>query len=206
MIQTYDELKAAVGSWLKRTSLDTEIPNFIQLAEAHFNRTIRATEMEARSRTTVNDEFVPKPDDFLALREIHIEGAIDQPLKYVTPQELSHIENSAYGGTPFVYTMVDQHIKIYPAPTTENPIDVEIIYIQKIPALSTSNQTNWLLTNHPDIYLHGALHQAEGFFYNDRRMPIWERKCDLAIQALNESANRSRSGTGPMIPRVRNVI
>lgn len=206
MITTYDELMAAVGSWLKRSSLDTEIPNFIQLAEAHFNRVVRATEMEARATVAATSEFVALPDDFLAMREIHVEGSSDRPLKYVSPQELSHIEYSGYSGNPFAYTIADNQIKLFPAPSVDNELQIEVIYIQKIPALSASNQTNWLLTSHPDIYLHGALHQAEGFFYNDQRMPIWERKCDIAIQALNESANRSRVGGGPMIPRVRSVI
>ena len=206
MIETYDELKAAVQSWLKRTSLDTEIPNFIQLAEAHFNRTIRSTEMEARATVTVDGEFVGLPDDFISLREIHVEGSTDRPLKYVTPQELSHIEYSGYTGNPFAYTIIDGQIKLFPAQSGENDLVIEVIYVQKIPALSMSNQTNWLLSNHPDIYLHGALHQAEGFFYNDRRMPIWERKCDIAIQAVNDAANRTRLGSGPMMPRVRNVI
>lgn len=206
MITTYDELKAAIQAWLKRTSLDTEIPNFIQLAEAHFNRTVRSTEMETRASVAANSEFVALPDDFLGLRELHVEGSRDRPLKYVSPQELSHIESHGYSGQPFVYSLLDGQIKIFPAPSAEAELNLEIIYLQKIPALSTENPTNWLLSSHPDIYLHGALHQAEGFFYNDRRMPIWERKCDMAIAAVNETANKTRLGTGPMIPRVRNVI
>lgn len=206
MITTYDELKAAVQSWLKRSSLDTEIPNFIQLAEAHFNRTIRASEMETRASVTANSEFIALPDDYLALREIHLEGSRDEPLKYVTPQELSYIEAQGYSGEPFVYSIMDGQIKLFPAASAEAEHNLEVIYLQKIPALSAENPSNWLLESHPDIYLHGALHQAEGFFFNDRRMPIWERKCDMAIAALNDSANKSRIGSGPMIPRVRSVI
>lgn len=206
MITTYDELKAAVGSWLKRDSLDTEIPNFIQLAEAHFNRVIRATEMEARATVAADGEFVALPDDFLALREIHAEGTQDRPLKYVSPQELTRLEQSGFDGRPYAYTIADNQIKLYPAPSAENELQIEVIYIQKIPALSASNTTNWLLASHPDIYLHGALIQAEGFFYNDQRMPIWQQKCDIAIATLNDSANKSRVGGGPMIPRVRSVI
>lgn len=206
MITTYDELKAAVGSWLKRDSLDTEIPNFIQLAEAHFNRVIRAVEMETRATNTADSEFLALPDDYIAMRELHIEGSRDKPLKYVTPQQLTSMEYDGYTGEPFAYTVTDDQIKLYPAPTASGTVDFEMIYLQKIPALSASNTSNWLLASHPDIYLHGALIQAEGFFYNDRRMPIWERKCDMAIADLNRLSNMSRLGTGPMMPRVRSVI
>ena len=211
MIKTYDDLKAAVESWLKRENLLTEVPNFIQLAESHFNRTIRATEMEARATVSADNEFVALPDDFLAMREIHVESTNgnegrDRPLKYVTPQELSHIEYKGYGGVPFAYTIADNQIKLFPAPSADDELQIEVIYLQQIPSLSDQNQTNWLLEKHPDIYLHGSLFQAEGFFYNDQRMPIWERKCDLAIAALNEISNKSRLGAGPMMPRVRSVI
>lgn len=206
MITTYDELQSSVTDWLKRSELNDKVPNFIQLAEAHFNRVIRSTEMEARATVSADSEFISLPSDFLSLREIHAAGSTDRPLKYVTPQELSHIEASGYSGVPFVYSILDGQIKLFPAPSTANELNIEIIYIQKIPALSTTNTTNWLLNSHPDIYLYTALMQAEGFLYNDRRMPIWERKSDMAIAALNDSANRTRIGSGPMIPRVRNVI
>lgn len=206
MITTYDELKAAVGSWLKRTSLDTEIPNFIQLAEAHFNRVIRAVEMETRATNTADSEFLALPDDFISMRELHIEGSRDKPLKYVTPQEMTQMEYRGYTGVPFAYTVMDDQIKLFPAPSATNTEDFEMIYLQKIPALSASNTTNWLLDSHPDIYLHGALIQAEGFFYNDRRMPIWQQRCDMAIADLNRRSNSSRVGTGPMMPRVRAIV
>ena len=83
---------------------------------------------------------------------------------------------------------------------------LSVLYSTNIYAQSLEEAVATALDSHPDIYLHGALHQAEGFFHNDRRMPIWERKCDIAIAQLNDSANRSRIGSGPMIPRVRTVI
>ncbi len=205
MITTYDELKSAVTDWLKRSELVDKVPNFIQLAEAHFNRTIRVPEMEARATVSADGEFVGLPSDFLSLREIHVEGSHDRPLHYITPQELTHIEYSGYTANPFAYTILDGQIKLFPSPGVGNELNVEIIYIQKIPALSDSNTSNWLLASHPDIYLYATLLQAEAFLYNDRRMPVWERKADMAIAELNNAGNKARLGAGPMIPRVRNI-
>ncbi len=40
-ISTYAELQTATANWLDRTDLSSRIPEFIDLAEATFNRTIR---------------------------------------------------------------------------------------------------------------------------------------------------------------------
>lgn len=203
MIKDYTELKNAVNDWLKRSELESKTANFVQLAEAHFNRCIRVPEMEARVTISANGETASLPDNFLALREVHLEGATtERPLKYVTPQELSYIENSGYSGNPFAFTILDGQLKLFPEPSAE--LNLDLVYIQKIPELSDENTSNWLLESHPDIYLYCALLQAEGFLYNDRRMPIWERKCDMAIAALNDIGNKPNAY--PSIPRVRNVI
>lgn len=207
MITTYDELKAAVESWLHRDSLTDQIPNFIQLAEATFNRNLRTIEMEARSRAYADGEYLERPDDFLALREAHIEGSPDETIKYVSPQEMLNLTAQNHSGAvPFVFTMVDEEFKFYPAPEDDSDMIIEIIYIQKIPALSDSNPTNWLLTDHPDLYLFCALAQAEGFLHNDNRIAIWASRCAQIMDEINDNANKQRVGSTPMEPRVKTVI
>ena len=50
-INTYSTLQTAVANWLDRNDLTDRIPEFISLAEATFNRTLRLRAME----TTVSD-------------------------------------------------------------------------------------------------------------------------------------------------------
>ena len=40
-LSTYTELKASVADWLNRTDLTSVIPDFIALAEAQIERTLR---------------------------------------------------------------------------------------------------------------------------------------------------------------------
>lgn len=202
---TYDELKAMITDWLQRPDLSDKVANFITLAEAEFNRSLRTVEMEARSQATVSDEYIAVPDDFLALREIHIEGTPDKIIKYVSPQELN--DKIAEGHTnayPLWYTLVDNQYKVFPVPS--EAITVEIIYIQQIPALSASNTTNWLLTAHPDLYLYCALGNAEAFIHNDKRIGIWQSNCGRILDRININANKRRIGSAPLVPRVKGVI
>ena len=59
---------------------------------------------------------------------------------------------------------------------------------QTLTALSNSNTTNWLLTNHTDAYLYGALAEAEPFVHDDPRVGIWKAKRDEILDAILRDA------------------
>ncbi len=198
MITNYDELKAAVISWLKRNDLISQTENFIQLAEGHFNRTVRAAEMTARAQIIVDSEFIALPDDLLSFKELHIEGKTEQTIDYITPQIMS----KELGGGLY-YTIIDGQIKLYPTPTPEKPIQLELIYVQKISPLSDTNPSNWLLENHPDIYLNAALAQAEWYLENLDKAMFWEQKTNSYIEKLNSESIMRSYGAAPLIPRMR---
>ena len=74
---------------------------------------------------------------------------------------------------------------------------MELLYYQKIPALSASNTTNWLLTAHPDVYLYGALMQSAPYLDDDQRMQVWSTLYGNAVQAVNQESEKARySGAG----------
>jgi len=52
--------------------------------------------------------------------------------------------------------------------------------------------TNWLLTNHPDVYLFGSLANAMPFMKNDKRISVWAGAFQEAMDSLNEVAERGR--------------
>ena len=53
-----------------------------------------------------------------------------------------------------------------------------------------SDTTNSVLTDYPNIYLYGALTQAEPFLKNDRRMGTWVQLYEAAIKKANSKAKR----------------
>lgn len=201
-ISTFDELKATVADFLKRAELTANIPAFITLSEARFNRLLRTMEMEARAVVTIDSEFVGLPSDFLKLREIHVGN--ERPLQYMTPQHIQSIEGQLRTGIPEAYTLQDGQIMFCPAPSSTH--DIEITYIQSIPSLSDTNPTNWLLTKHPDLYLYATLCQAEAWLMNDARIPMWKSMCDESLMEINAADRKKQHGGGPLIPRVGNVV
>lgn len=205
MIDNYSDLQAAVANWLKRSDLTDDIKTFIQLAEAQFNRKIRTQDMETRSQATADGEYLGLPDDFLGLRAIRYLNSYNKPLKYLSPSELTRIKGYQDTGSPYAYTVEDGQIKLYPAPDATNTVDIEIEYLARIPSLSDSQTTNWLLDDNPDVYLFGTLVAAEPFLYNEERMPLWKSQLEAAINELAIAAGKARLGAGPLMPRVENV-
>ena len=59
-------------------------------------------------------------------------------------------------GTPEYYAYFDD-TTIYVAPTPNSNIPVEISYRRRLPALSSSNLTNWLTDNASDALLYDLL-------------------------------------------------
>lgn len=197
-INTYATLKSAVADYLNRDDLTSVIPTFISLAEAKFNRELRVRDMLTRATASSSNEYVPVPDDYLQHQSLEMVTAqAAPPLDYISPDEAkrrkaNHIVVGI--GTTFAYTVIDGSFEIIPAPTSST--DYSIVYYAKIPALTDSNTTNWLLTKSPDLYLYSALLEASPYLKDDDRVQIWGTARQQVMDAMMLESERSmRSST-----------
>ena len=71
-----------------------------------------------------------------------------------------------------------------------------IDYWKQFDAFSGATDTNWLLTNHPDIYLFGSL--AEAVLYTLEDPSIWIGKYRLAVDRIRTT---ERNAFGPLVVR-----
>lgn len=194
-LANYADLLSATAAWLNRgTDLDTRIPDFIKLAEAEFNRKLRTIEMEATASSVLTSDSTAVPADFLGLRSIKIDNTV---LEYVTPSEIFDDENT---GTPTRYTVSDGKFIFRPAPSSGT---VDITYYQAIPALTSGNTTNWLMTRWPDLYLFATCAQAEFYVWNDPRVPLWKVRTEEIIEQINQQTLSERHGGRRLVTRHR---
>ena len=202
-INTYGTLQTAVANWLDRDDLSSRIPEFISLAEAIFNRTLRIRAME----TTVSDNTPSGskedalPTGYLQMREIHLETSPVVSLSYITPEIMYRIRAGSTNGRPTSYTILGDNILF--GPTPDSVYSYSMTYYKALDALSDSATTNWAILNAPDLYMYGALLQAEPFLMNDQRVPLWERGFRQAISDLQEQDNKDRHSGSEM--RVMNT-
>lgn len=204
-LSNYTELKSAVADWLNRTDLTSQIPDFIALAEARFNRELRLNAMLKRDVTTATDDYIALPDDWLDHNSITVtSGAgVVGPLTYVTNEEYNRLRHANLSGTSRYYTIRNNSILLLPAGGDSVSTPLELFYYGKIPALSANNATNWLLTRSPDLYLYGSLIAAEAYLQNDDRLPIWVAQAQSIIDSMNLESERAKRPEGGLTMRKR---
>lgn len=196
-ISTYSELRTAVANWLDRSDLTSRIPEFIALAEADINRLPRIRAMEQRVTATLDEEYISLPTDFLSMRNFQLNTNPKQVLRFVTPEYIDTFWAGSITGRPVVYTMLGGEIQVAPAPDSSYTAEMDYYKRWNI----ATDVVNWLLTNNPDVYLYGALLQAEPFLRNDKRIKTWAGMYGKAIADLELSDWRERFSGGSLAMR-----
>jgi len=191
-ISTYAELQTAVANWLDRDDLTDRIPEFIALAEARMNRLLRIRLMEAKytASTAGGQRNYALPPLYIQMRNLQINTTPIRPCQYVTPEIYDRLYGSTLTGTPEIYTIVANEIQLGPIPSGVQTI--EMLFYKKISSLSVTNTTEAMLTDNPDIYLYGALMEAEPFIMNDERVGLWAQGFQTAIDNLQQQDDKDR--------------
>ena len=191
-ISTYTELKTAVANWLDRDDLTDRIPEFIALAETRMNRVLRLRMMEAKytASTVGAQRNYALPTGYLQMRNFQLNTSPITTLSYVSPEIFDRLWGGSTGGTPQFYTILANEIQLGPIPASVQTM--EMLFYKKITALSGTNLTEQMLTDNPDIYLYGALLEAEPFIMNDERVSLWALGFEKAVASLQEQDNKDR--------------
>lgn len=202
-LSTYSEIKSTVADYLNRADLTAVLPSFVTLAESKFNRELRTRDMLTRVQTTSNDEYVSLPTDFLQHYSLELDAASAQPpMDYIGPQEAKVLKaQNRTASTTYYYTVIDGAFEIIPAPGSD--LDLRMVYYAKIPALSDSNTTNWLLTKSPDLYLYSALLEASPYLKDDDRVQLWAAARQQVMDAMNLESERAMRSTIQLTARRR---
>ena len=160
-LANYTDLQASVASWLNRTDLTAIIPDFIAIAEAYHGRDLRLRKQisQIALSTSPGERGTYLPDDFLELENISLLASPERQLTYATVEQLDSVyPNGGPAAMPSLYTIEGDQILF--GPTPDGVYTVSLLYYSKFTALSPTIATNWLLKNHPTVYLYAALMQA----------------------------------------------
>lgn len=205
-INTYATLVSAVTEWLARdqdTTLVARIPDFITLCEAKLNRTLLHPRMEVRSTASVDTtssepEFISLPSDFQSMRRVRLSSVTGKPrLEFMAQSQLEDYRYSIDNVTdqPVYFTIVGDELEL--APTPNENYTLEMVYRANVPALTSVNTSNWLLSFAPDIYLYGALLEASPYMEQDERLSVWGSAFTSVLDQLNTHGNRQSFDSGP---------
>lgn len=129
---------------------------------------------------------VPLPTDYLEYIRVTDNASWKGTLKYLTPDQAQRWypnQSTQASGFAEFFSIIGSSLYIYPA--TGNSIG--LIYYQKIPALSASNTTNWLLAKLPNLYLRATLAWAAEFVKDKDEMATQGGLAASLAGSLNRS-------------------
>ena len=207
-ISTKAELHTAVANWLNRSDLTSRIPEFITLAEASFNRTLRTKDMHTRATTSTDAQYVALPSYFQEMLNVELTST-DPPrrLTYATSDRSDDYrkQKSDKAGIPVHYTIEGLTLQLNPTP--DQNYTIQMNYYQTIPALSAKadSDANWLLLAHPDVYLFGTLVQASPYLMDPQAGVIWDGLLTRSMEELRVSDNNSRYAGGTLTMRPKYI-
>jgi len=202
-ITTYTELKSAVADWLNRSDLSSAIANFIALSETQTERNLRVRQMLTRSNASIDTKFSTVPADFLQARTFKLTSTSPiQPLEFATDDQMDDLDAADTAPSrPLYYSVVGNQLRVHPIP--DSTYTAEMSYFAKIPRLSDSIPTNWLLTMAPDIYLYGALIQSAPYLKDDERINVWTTLYAAGLDALRVADQGATSSRGVLKSKVK---
>jgi hypothetical protein len=189
-LSTYAELKTSIANWLNRSDLTDEISDdFIKLVEAEYNSKFRIRKMLTSDTTfTIDSELETLPTGFLQVRDFFIvSGSAKYSLTYMAPTQMDQTRGGSTSGRPNSYTILGSNFRF--APTPDATYTSTINYYKAIDSLSDSTTTNYILTNHPGIYLYGSLYHAANFLggIEPSKLQNWSQLYATSMERLERN-------------------
>lgn len=187
-LSTFGGLKTSIAAWLKRSDLTAYIPDFVSLAEARIARDLRLQRQmtSADLATVASTATVTLPSDWLETISAEVVGF---GTLEVMPQDTAEGTWGTDTGRPLQMAPRGSSLVLYPTP--DAVYIVRLVYFQRY-TLASDSDTNWLLTNHPGLYLYAALAEAEPYLMDDARAAVWEAKYQQERDGLRAADQTAR--------------
>lgn len=202
-INSYADLTSAVGSYLARSDLAGFVPDWIKAAEARIHyggqaplesEPLRIRQMEQSTAITASSA-ITLPGDLLEIRDVFMNNNTRTPVELSTPYAIRRRYAGTETGTPLYYSIEGDTMMFGPAPDTTETVTIK--YYAKMAAVSAG--TPWLLTNHPTLYIYGALLEAAPFLRKDGRLQVWHGLFKSGIEGLNGTSRAARWPAGSAV-------
>ncbi|MDA5241135.1 hypothetical protein EXN32_21915 [Agrobacterium tumefaciens] len=185
MIGTYQQLVTAVQDYSLRS--DAPIDLFIRLAESDIAPFL--IHYRAETETTINinaSNTVTLPANHIKTRAISVDGVTPTPVgifdNKIYPDQITYYQS----GNQLNFRSIDKLNK------------ATIAYYARIPALSSIDNTNWLLTFYPSVYLYGVLSRLYKWAKDAEAEQDAKASMMEAINALLEDHKQGTTVTNPI--------
>lgn len=193
-LTSYAELKQNIQDYAKRNDVLGKLDLFIDLAERDIWDVVRIRDMETRATasTSTSDRFVQLPTGFIQMRQLQI--TVDDVLYDMdesTPKSLQVLDTA---GCPNQYVVTSQ---LELNRISDQAYTLEMDYWKELTALSGSNTTNAVLTQHPMIYLSRCMFHFCNWSLQEEKALYWDGVFNKQVARANRKARQGRYGAAP---------
>lgn len=206
-LASYSDLKTKAASWMRRSGNATfvaEVPDFIALAEARLNRELGPVEIDASLTGTPDSRSlsisalsIVEP---IALWLADPSNQNERPVQKQSPASMAYIDST---GRPRQWCQDTATTLALDRPC-DIAYDFRLHYRQKF-ALSDSATTNWLLTNHPDVYLAATLLWGAGYLESWPNGSVFKGMLDEGLASVQRTISRQKRGTLRVDPALSRI-
>lgn len=178
---SFATLKTAIAERRERvgdSAFEALTPDFIALCENKLNRIapVRLSQVNTTLTATPSSRYVALPSDFVEAYALFRTTDGDEV-------EMARIAGGVVGletadGTPRMWGISGSNIELdCPADSAHT---FRLYYRKKLFDLATTDP-NWLLTNHPDVYLYGSLVEAADHEFDDAAVAKYDTRFQRAL-------------------------
>ncbi len=205
-LSTYSELQTAIADWLNRTDLTSRIPDFIRLAEGDIRADLMSRNVTRNTTLTVSGAETVLPADIKFPRSLYVaDGRWAGPVLLVAPETIADKNRQYPSGGPVPRWAAIVNGVLLVAPVPSEAVTLSVVYEPQLIALEHSS-TNWLLQEHPSVYLYGALTHSAPYLRDDERVALWRQGYLDTINKMEGARDRYEFGAGPLVAMPRKAI
>lgn len=201
----YSEVKTAVLAYSDRSDTETSdnFDTFLEMFESRINRYLKTREMSVRAThaAVTDQDYYSLPSDYAGIRDIEVYTAgssTRETLLRLTPEQMNALDDDDEG---IYYTIIADQFQIKPVDNIDGKI-IEIIYYQKVPALTSTATTNWLATNYPDCYVTGVMVELSSYMKDLEAVGLWQQRYAEVISEIEQNDHREQWSGTPMAMRI----
>lgn len=192
----YDGIISMVQDRLNRTDLDSYVPNFITRLEDEINARLAAEPirpMEVIYTLSSSSATIAIPSDMIDVIKLQASDGTDTwTMSRLDPADLNEKDFYATRALPYrieydsdkvqYYAIIGSNIRLGTTPDTS--LDYTLYCYQKVPAITSSNTTNWITESHSNVYEFGVLAHAAKQTRDDEYMQMNSALFDAAFASM----------------------
>ena len=200
----YASIKQAAQAYVDRydQELVGTMPAFTKVVEGKINNALRTGDQSVRAQIWLQrgQEYYSLPCDWGGARDVEILHAGEQhgnTLTYLAPEEMNKLsrKNNSDRGRHNYYTIIAGQIQV--APPTDNET-LEVVYYQRLPALQSDTDTNWLTEKNPDAYIFGLCAEMTAFAKDETSFQIYDARFKETLGQITQEDQVTR-WSGPAL-------